>query len=277
MRLMRLMLLTATAFITVVGGVAPAKAEALQSHRAVYDLQLAESDDDSIDSLKGRWVFEFSGSQCVGYTVKSRIVMQFDMTDGPRMIDQRITSFEDPKGETFRFVTKSFIDRDDESVVEGTARLSDGKTIVDYTGPEKAQHEFEPTLFPIAQLKELLAKAANGENFYQTRVFDGTEFVEDAVDVTVVLGKPRPVEAGDEERDALGALADEEFYPVTAAYFDKEEGVGEQVSDYNVSFKLHPNGIQRDLLIRYTDYSMKAKLVDLELFDEDQECEAQVQ
>ncbi|KFB10193.1 cell envelope integrity EipB family protein [Nitratireductor basaltis] len=275
MRRMHLEALTVGGLVLVFAGTAPAASQALQPHRAVYDLRLSESNDDAdIESLKGRWVFEFSGSECVGYTVKSRIVMHFAMTDGPRMIDQRITSFEDARGETFRFVTKSFIDQDDENVVEGTARLSEGKTVVDYTGPQKAQHEFAPALFPIAQLKELLAKAAEGENFYQTRVFDGTEYVEEAVDVTVVLGKPRPVGEDDDERKALGKLAEDEFFPVTAAYFDNDS-VGEQVSDYNVSFKLHENGIQRDLLIRYTDYSMKADLVDIELFDEDRECEVE--
>src|SRR5690554_3109867 len=91
---------------TAAGG---AGAQTLAPHRAVYDLALADAGDDSdIMQLAGRWVFEFSGSACQGYTLNSRIVMRFEMSDGPSTIDQRVSSFEDAKGETFRFSTKSF-------------------------------------------------------------------------------------------------------------------------------------------------------------------------
>lgn len=270
MRLPRILLA-----LTVLNLAAPGAVEAaiLQPHRAVYDLALAEADEETgIDRLTGRWVFEFSGSACEGYTLKSRIVMRFDMADGPRLVDQQVTSFEDAKSETFRFVTRSFIDHELDSEVTGTAWVGPSGTVVEYEKPEQVERSFAPTLFPTAQLRELLARAEAGERFYESSIFDGTEFTDDAVQISVVVGPPKPVGEGDQEKAALGRLAKESFRPVTAAYFDGEETDGEETSDYNVSFKLHENGVQRDMMIRYRDYAMTARLVDLSIFDLDESC-----
>lgn len=257
---------------TVAGG---ADAQVLQPHRAVYDLALAEANDDSdVEGLSGRWVFEFSGSACQGYTLTSRIVMRFDMTEGSRMVDQRVTNFESGDGETFRFDTRSYIDEVLESEVKGTAQQAASGTLVQYEKPEAVERSFGPTLFPTAQLRELQENAEAGEHFYQSSIFDGTEFTDHAVMVSVVVGKPKPVREGDPERAVLGVLADDDFRPVTVAYFDGEGADGEETSDYNVSFKLHDNGIQRDMMIRYEDYSMTGKLIDLSLFGTEEECEA---
>ncbi|WP_265518440.1 cell envelope integrity EipB family protein [Nitratireductor luteus] len=252
------------------------QARELQAHRAVYNLALADTNDDSeIESLSGRWVFEFSGSKCSGYALKSRIVMRIGMSEGERLIDQQVTSFEDADSQTFRFVTKSFIDEELESEVKGTAKLDDEGTTVAYEQPEKVEQSFETTLFPSAFLNRLLDNAEKGESFFQSPIFDGTEFTDSAIMTSVVVGKPKPVEENDPEAEALGELSEDEFMAVTAAYFDGEKSGGEEVSDYIVSFKLHENGVQRDMLIRYDEYSMTAKLADLTLFDTDDSCPAQ--
>jgi hypothetical protein len=253
-----------------------ATAQTLLPHRAVYDLALLETRDESdISGLTGRWVFEFSGSACEGYTLKSRIVMRFEMPDGPSIIDQQVTSFEDADSKTLRFVTKSFINQELDSEVRGTARREPSGTVVKYEQPEEAERSFGPTVFPTAQLRELIGKAEANERFYQSAIFDGTEFTDKPVLVSVVVGAPKEVSEDDPEKSVLGELADDEYRSVTAAYFDGENTDGEETSNYNVSFKLHENGVQRDMTIRYTDYSMKAKLVDLAMFEPDESCEAE--
>lgn len=272
MRVPRRALYVLTPLASVFAGMAAA--QTLVPHRAVYDLALSHAEEDSqVEALDGRWVFEFSGSACEGYTLKSRIVMRFDTTEGPRLVDQRVTSFEDAAGETLRFVTRSYIDQELDNEVKGTARLEDGNTVVDYEAPEETRRSFGPTLFPTAQMRELLERLQAGEHFYETAIFDGTEFAKQAVMVSVVMGKARPVPADDIERPALGRLAEESFVPVTAAYFDGDAADGEETSDYNVSFKLHESGIQRDMVIRYADYAMTAKLADLPLHEPDEACE----
>jgi hypothetical protein len=39
------------------------------------------------------------------------------------------------------------------------------------------------------------------------------------------------------------------------------------VPEYRISFKLHENGLTRDLVMDYGDFSMTGKLVNLALFD----------
>lgn len=252
-----------------------ARVQTLQPHRAVYDLALDDSSNTSdVEGLSGRWVYEFSGSACEDYTLNSRIVMRFDMADGARVIDQRVRSTEAADGSSLQFQTSSYVDQMQESEVRGSAQRDESGTVVDYEQPEDVERSFGPTLFPTAQLRELLNKAEAGERFYQTAIFDGTEFTDEAVAMSVVVGNPKPVTANDPERDALAALADDMFRPITAAYFDGEgDSEGEETSNYIVSFKLHENGIQRDMHIRYSDYSMRGTLVSLSLLDSAQACE----
>ncbi|WP_274424152.1 EipB family protein [Chelativorans sp. YIM 93263] len=266
-------------FASLVGTltVTDAHVQTLQPHRAVYDLALAETSNTSdVDGLSGRWVYEFSGSACQGYTLSSRIVMRFDMVDGPRVVDQRVTSTEAPDGSSLRFRTSAFIDEVEESEVRGVARKEPSRTVVEYEEPEDVERSFGPTLFPTEQLRELLRKADEGERFYQTAIFDGTEFTDKAVAMSVVIGRPKPVGQDDPERNALDSLAADPFRPITAAYFNGEgSSDGEETSDYIVSFKLHESGIQRDMHIRYRDYAMTGTLAELSLLEMEEGCEAE--
>ena len=47
---------------------------------------------------------------------------------------------------------------------------------------------------------------------------------------------------------------------------------GEETPEYRISFKLHENGLTRDLEMDYGDFSMKGKLVNLSLFDKPKAC-----
>jgi hypothetical protein len=250
-------------------GVAPALAAApLAPHRAVYDLVLDEASDRSgITGLSGRMVYEFNGSACEGYTVKFRFVTQIDTSENSRVTDQQTTTFEDAEGKTFSFVTKSFTDQTLERELKGTAtREADGLK-VDIDKPEKNVVELERTQFPTQHLVELIDKASTGETFYETSIFDGSEDGDKVMTTTVVVGKKEPVEKSDPEAPVLAGLAKEKFWPVDIAYFDQATDGGEEVPEYRISFKLHENGLTRDLVMDYGDFSMTGKLVNLALFD----------
>ncbi|WP_394891782.1 cell envelope integrity EipB family protein [Mesorhizobium sp. AaZ16] len=249
---------------------APALAAApLAPHRAVYDLVLDEASDKSgITGLSGRMVYEFNGSACEGYTVKFRFVTQIDTSENSRVTDQQTTTFEDAEGKTFSFVTKSFTDQTLERELKGTARREADGLKVDIDKPEPNSVELERTQFPTQHLVELIGKANTGENFYETSVFDGSEDGDEVMTTTVVVGKKEPVEKSDPEAPVLAGLAKEKFWPVDIAYFDEATDGGEEVPEYRISFKLHENGLTRDLVMDYGDFSMTGKLVNLALFDQ---------
>ena len=86
---------------------------------------------------------------------------------------------------------------------------------------------------------------------------------------TVIVGKKESLEQTDPEIKALAPVAKEQFWPVDIAYFDEKSEGGEDTPEYRISFKLYENGLTRDLIMDYGDFSIKGTLVDLALFDAD--------
>ncbi|MEP9398436.1 cell envelope integrity EipB family protein [Mesorhizobium sp. KR2-14] len=267
MRASRLALLALVPSLAL--GVVPAFAGApLVPHRAVYDLSLDKASDRSgISSLAGRMVYEFNGSPCEGYTVKFRFVTQIATGGNARMTDQQTTTFEDADGKTFSFVTKSFVDQHLDHEVKGMATREANGVKVAMDRPEKSTLELPATQFPTQHLVELIDKAKAGETFYETSLFDGSEDADKVMTTTIVVGKQAGVDKADPETGALKTLAKDKYWPVDIAYFDESSGGGEEVPEYRISFKLHENGLTRDLVMDYGEFSMAGKLVDLTLFD----------
>ena len=252
---------------------APADARALLPHRAVYDLALENASDRSgITGIAGRMVYEFAGSACDGYTVTFRFVTRIDTPEVSRVTDQQTTTYEEGDGASFSFVTRSFVDQALDKELKGTARLEPGATQVSLEKPETQQLELETTRFPTQHLLELLAKADEGETFYETTIFDGSEDADKVMTTTVIIGREAAPRANDPELAAIAPLAEEPFWPVDIAYFDLSGEEGEELPSYRISFKLHESGVTRDLVMDYGDFSMTGRLVDLALFDAPDDC-----
>jgi hypothetical protein len=244
-------------------------ATALAPHRAVYDLVLDEATDRSgITGIQGRMVYEFEGNACDGYTVKFRFVTQINTSETSRLTDQQTTTFEDAEGRTFDFVTKSFVDQNLDKELKGTAKRDTGRLDVEIEKPQKASLDLAASQFPTQHLLELIDHAKRGETFYETTLFDGSEDADKVMTTTVIVGK-RSEAAGstDPELPALRGLAKDGYWPVDIAYFDLKNEGGEETPEYRISFKLHENGVTRDLVMDYGDFAMHGKLVDLALFD----------
>lgn len=273
---MRLMgpALTAFAALPLLAAQPAFSAQLLAPHRAVYDLVLNNASDRSgITGLAGRMVYEFNGSPCEGYTVKFRFVTKIDTRDVSRLTDQQTTTFEDGGGKTFDFVTKSFVERSLDREVKGSARLDPSGLKVDLDKPEKQALDLDTTQFPTHHLMELIDKAGKGETFYETTLFDGSEDADRVMTTTVVIGKKASATKDDPEVSAMNKLAPDPYWPVDIAYFDlSDDASGEEVPEYRISFKLHENGVTRDLLMDYGEFSMKGKLVNLSLFDAPKPC-----
>ncbi|MCO5066034.1 MAG: cell envelope integrity EipB family protein [Rhizobiaceae bacterium] len=267
----------AFACLLLAASVAPvAAAPQLAPHRAVYDLALDKATERSgITGLTGRMVYEFNGSPCEGYTVNFRFVTRIDTREVSRMTDQQTTTFEDAEGKTFSFVTKSYVDRSLDKELRGTATKDSTGLHVEIDKPEKESLELMATQFPTQHLLELLDKAAKGETFFETNLFDGSDDGDKVMTTTVVVGREAAPDVGDPEVKADSALlSKEKFWPVDIAYFNLEGQGGEELPEYRISFKLHPNGMTRDLVMDYGDFSMKGKLVDLALLPQSGSCAA---
>ena len=240
----------------------------LAPHRAVYDLKLDKaSESTAITDISGRMVYEFNGSPCDGYTVTFRFVTEIDTADATRVTDQQTTTFEDADGKTFNFSTKSFVDRNLDKEVRGEALRTVDAVKVKVEKPQASDVTLPATQFPTQHMLELLGRAEKGDTFYETTLFDGSDEADKVMTTTVVIGKPTESIKSDPEAAALKTLSSDKYWPVDIAYFDLVGEGGEETPDYRISFKLHPNGLTRDLVMDYGDFSMTGTLVDLELYD----------
>lgn len=275
MRVARLCLPVLLAASVLPAAAVSSEARVLQPHRAVYDIALGNASERSgITGLTGRMVYEFTGSACDGYTVSLRFVTRIDTPDVTRMTDQQTTTFEEGDGGSFSFSTRSFVDQQLDKELRGVARAQDDDTLVALEKPDRREVELEKTRFPTRHLLELLDKADSGETFYETTIFDGSEDADKVMTTTVVVGRKSAPDNADPEREALDALETDAYRPVDIAYFDlsEEDASGEELPVYRISFKLHDNGVTRDLFMDYGDFSMTGRLVDLSLFDAPDDC-----
>src|SRR5215467_15697832 len=94
-------LLAASVVLCGLTGAAHAGPEAdaitLAPHRAIYDLKLAKSHGKrSIEAVRGRILYDFSGSACEGYALQFRQVSEIDSGEGKMALsDLRAATWED--------------------------------------------------------------------------------------------------------------------------------------------------------------------------------------
>ena len=90
---------------------------------AIYDLKLTSSRGKrSLESVRGRIVYDFSGSSCDGYALKFRQVTELDSGEGKvALSDLRTSTWEEGEGKSFRFTSENYMDDQKISQVDGQA------------------------------------------------------------------------------------------------------------------------------------------------------------
>lgn len=248
----------------------------MQPHRAVYDLTLKHASERSgIDAIYGRMVYEFTGAACKGFSTRFRFATRIDAGGDVRLSDQRLTSFEDAKAGILRFENQAFTDEQLEKEVKGTATRNPGGLTVELAGEEARKLDLPESVFPTEHMQEVIANALKDIPMFDARLFDGSEDGDKSLLVTTIIGKQVTGEAakadGAEEK-AGASLAAKPWWPVTASYFEDGKA-GDSEPAYRLSFKLYDNGISRDLVMDYGDFSLTGKLAQLDLLPEES-CEA---
>ena len=192
---MRMLAIASLAVIAATSAQAAPAAGAggLAAHRAVYDLSLKDASERSgISGMVGRMVYEFAGSACEGYTVSFRFVTEISTGEDSRLTDQQTTTFEDIRKGTFRFVTRSFVDQKLDHEVRGSAEVKENGLALALEQPDKLSLEIAPARFPTEHMIELIGKAREGERFYESRIYDGSDEGDKAMITTTILGPRNP-------------------------------------------------------------------------------------
>jgi hypothetical protein len=267
-----LLLLTVAA--AVVGpGFAAAQARAAASaaflpHQALYDLSLVKSRGSaSIDSARGRILYNFSGSACDGYTSEFRQVSELNSGEGKvTLSDLRSTSWEDGEGKSYRFKIDTRMNDAASSPVDGVAERTGDSITVKLKQPETKTFTLDgSTVFPTEQIGRIIAAAKEGKSLLELTVYDGSDNGEKVYNTLTVIGQPisgdRTIVAPDPSttNDTMKSLS---RWPVTVSYYDRDARAraGEQTPVYAMSFELFENGVSRALVLDYNDFVISGAL-----------------
>src|SRR4029078_4126864 len=152
----------------------------LTPHRAVYEMTLDDARSASgITGIDGRMVFEFSGSECDGYTLNMRMVTQMTDSQGQtNLTDLRSSTWEEAKGQKFRFQSAQYLNDKLGDVTMGRAtRTAPDTTVqVNLTQPNHAELDIPgQVLFPTQHSFALIDAAQEGQSLFQAKIYDGSE------------------------------------------------------------------------------------------------------
>lgn len=248
-----------------------APAAGIAPHRAIYDIAFGAARAQSkINGGSGKWVMELTGSACTGFNVSYRFVTQLTYEDGRSvLIDTRGNNFEDGEGTAFDFSNSTYQNNSLIEDVKGIASRADKNVAVKLSRPETANIALpKDTLFPAQHFIKLIEDAKAGQKIVTSRVFEGVEGAREALDVTAVISNERPVESG--KSLPYQALEDQKLrrWPVSLSYY-KPDAAQDSTPEWQNSFLLYENGVSRDFIFDYGDFSLTGTLRSLEFLPEE--------
>lgn len=231
-------------------------------HRALYVMTLGSARNDSgVVDARGAMDYEW-GETCNGWTIEQRYRLKMRYSETPDVdIVSSFVTWESKDGLRYRFNQKQTRNGELDQEIRGEARLDGpGKGgVAEFTKPQPQTLQLEPgVLFPSAHTILLIDAARRGENFVSRHVFDGSTD-ENAVQVSAAIGlrvTPDPVAA------TRSPLLERPGWRIRLAFFPVD--ANEEKPDYELGMRLLDNGVSQDMLIDYGDYSIRAKLDDIE-------------
>ncbi len=225
----------------------PADHVLLAPHRAIYDLKLSKSHGSrGIEAVRGRILYDFSGSACEGYQLQFRQVSRFN--------------------------SENLFNEQRTDIVDGQAERN-AKTVAISLSKPKEKNLTVPAgaVFPTEHMRRIIAAAREGKSVLEFPVYDGSETGEKLYNTLTVIG--RPITPGEKPAEDAGGKMPEQAkltrWPVTISYFEKkdekDEKGGEQTPVYSIGFELYENGISRALVLDYSDFTITGEMTSLEL------------
>ncbi len=251
----------------------PAGNVKLAPHVAVYDLSLTSSRGKrSLEGVRGRIVYDFSGSACEGYALNFRQVTELDSGEGKvALSDLRTATWEEGDGKSFRFKSQNYMDSKQIGDVDGRADRSKSSVAVKLSKPEDKKFDAGKVVFPTEHMRLLIEAAQAGKTLLEVAVYDGSESGEKIYQSLSVIGRriepdKKPGDDAAADKDTLAGLA---RWPVTISYFDKTKQADDQPTEqtpiYAISFEMYENGISRALRLDYGDFVIDGKMTSLDV------------
>ena len=253
---------------------APAEAATvLAPHKAIYDLKLVRSQGKRpVEAVRGRILYDFTGSPCEGYALTFRQVSEIDSGEGKVAVsDLRAATFEEGDATSFRFTSENKVNDKTVDAVDGNAGRDASGVSVKLSKPTEKSFDLDAKIaFPTEHVRRVIEAAEAGKRLLELSVFDGSESGDKVFSTLAVIGNV--INPGEKLPDdaAAGnkALAGLKRWHVTISYFDQGTSkTGEQTPAYSIGFELYENGISRALSLDYGDFVVSGTMSQLELKD----------
>jgi hypothetical protein len=232
------------------------------AHQAAYDLSLKTSRrSPSVEAAEGRIVYNFSGSECEGYTTDFRQVSRLNTGEGRTVVsDLRSSSWEEGKGSSYRFRIETRLNNENTSSVDGAAERTASGIVIKLKQPQPKTFTIDKAIvFPTEQVHRILDAARAEKSILELSVYDGSDNGEKIYNTLTVIGQPIPGERAPSKPDVGSgneSLKSLTRWPVTVSYYDRsaQSNAGEQTPVYAMSFELYENGVSRALTLDYNDF-----------------------
>lgn len=242
------------------GGAAWAAAAELTPHRAVYNMGLATMKSGSgLAGATGTMSYMFDDS-CDGWVVENRIAIQYAYTEGGQaMSTTDFITWESKDGLKYRFRMRNTRDGQVTEEVEGTAEMkAKGQGgVVKFTRPEPMSVPLpKGTMFPTEHTVKLIDVAQTGGKSFWKVVFDGSG-TEGPYEVNALIGRQHPTQA-----TKSSPLTSSQSWPMRLAFFPVSSR--EEVPNFEMALDYHPNGVAREIIQTFKNFSLKGRLQSVE-------------
>ncbi|MBV8747659.1 MAG: cell envelope integrity EipB family protein [Xanthobacteraceae bacterium] len=242
----------------------------LAPHRAVYELKLLRTPGKrQIESVRGRILYDFSGSPCEGYILQFRQVSELDSGEGKvALSDLRANTWEEGDAKSFRFNSTNYLNEKAVEAADGNANRDGQGVTVKLAKPDAKTLNLSPNIvFPTEHMRRIIEAAQAGKTILEFPVYDGSENGQKVFDTLTVIGRPIPPDEKKPTDAAAGMpqLANMTRWPVTISYFDRTTPGGEQTPVYAIGFEMFENGISRALSLDYGDFVVGGEMKELQL------------
>jgi hypothetical protein len=244
----------------------------LASHRAVYELKLAQSrGNSSAMSARGRILYDFSGNSCEGYALQFRQVSELDNGEGKvTLSDLRSTSWEEGAAKRFIFKSQNYLNETLIDSVDGEAERRADKVAVSLAKPVDKKFNLESTIaFPTDHMRRIIVAAREEKSILEVPLYDGSDKGDKVFNTLTVIGRVMAPNDRVPSDAAAGkkALAGLKRWPVTVSYFERGAHTADQPPLYAIKFELYENGISRALMLDYNDFAISGELTTIDIRD----------
>lgn len=227
----------------------------IQSHIAVYELELYKNQSNKINEVAGKLVIEVIDS-CNGYTQTQRMILKIIYLDGAIVrSDSMQSTWESYDGKVMKFSNHVYLNGVSKELFEGKALIRNNKLFINFNLPDNEEVIVKDTvIFPSEHLVELINSAKRGDFIFRKRIYDGTgpDGFYDAV--AVINTKVKEIKIN---KNIHKELHNTESWWANLAFFSVKLPKG--TPDYEVGIRLHDNGVVSEFTLNYNEFSIKAK------------------